>query len=277
MLRRRWTLNLVLLLLVALLSLLAHRELEQERRAPTLTTLAPEGIDEVRLERPGEDPVSLIRGPQGWRMESPYAATGNAERVGQLVRIAATEVYRTMPEGDAAARLGLAPARVRLRLDGLLLRFGDTEPLADLRYVATGGQVHLIGDGFQHHLIAPAEAYVSPRLLPQGFLPAAGTLDGEPLDAQALTELAELEAERVVPMGEEISGRLLSLSGSDGEQGLRLLISADGLTWTRLDLRLAYLLSSPPFWAVSGQGPPAQEPPGEPPPESGGPSGRPRT
>lgn len=270
MLRGRWTLNLVLLLLVGLLSLLAHRELEQERRVPALTTLAPGGIDEIRLERPGEEPIALLREPRGWRMESPYSVAANAGRVDQLVRIAATEVFRSMPEGDSATRLGLEPARVRLSLDGLLLRFGDTDPLADHRYVATGGQVHLIGDGFQHHLIAPAEAYVSPRLLPEGFVPSAGTLDGEALDEQALGELVDLSAERVVPMAEEISGRLLSLQGTDGEQGLRLLISPDGLTWTRLDLRLAYLLASPPFWALSEREPLGGGAPEDPPAEPGG-------
>jgi hypothetical protein len=264
MLRGRWALNLLLLVLVALLSLLVQRELEQDRRIPTLTTLAPGGIDEVLLERPGEGPISLVRTPQGWRMQSPYAVAGDADRVDQLVRVAATEVFRSMPEGDAAARLGLEPPRLQLSLDGLLLRFGDTDPLAHHRYVATGGQVHLIGDGFQHHLIAPAEAYVSPRLLPEDFVPAAGTLDGEPLDEQALAELVALSAERVVPMAEEISGRLLSLSAADSEQSLRLLVSADGLTWTRLDLRLAYLLASPPFWALAEREPVAEEPQAEP-------------
>jgi hypothetical protein len=253
MLRGRWTLNLILFLLVALLSMLAHRELERERRTTTLTELQPEGIETVRLERPGEAPIALVLDGGGWRMESPYSVAANGDRIEQLTGIAETEVFRSMPEGNAAARLGLEPARARLSLDGLLLRFGDTEPIADLRYVATGGQIHLIADGFYHHLMAPAEDYVSPRLLPREFMPATGTLDGETLTPEALAELQGLRAERVVPLADEISGRLLSLADTGGEHSLRLVVSADGLSWSRLDLRVAYLLADPPFWVLDEQ------------------------
>lgn len=249
--RGRWTINLLLLALVALLSTAVQRELEQSARITTLTELAPERIEAVGLERPGQPPIELLHNGAVWRMESPYRVAADGERIAQLLRIAATEVYRSLPEDGAGPRLGLEPGRALLSLDGLTLRFGDTEPIAQHRYVAVGGQVHLIPDGFQHHLIAPAEDYVSPRLLPDDLKPAAGSLDGEALDQLAMEDLGGLKAERVVALDEEINGRLLSLTDDQSGSGLRFLVSADGRRWTRLDLRLVYLLADPPFWALS--------------------------
>jgi hypothetical protein len=253
---RRWALNLLLLILVAALATLVRRELEVSERISTLTGLEPDQIAEIVLDRPGDPEIRLARTSQGWRMQAPYEVAAEAGRVDQLVRIAATMVHRTLPNAPDAEGLGTDPGRVRLTLDGLGLRFGDTDPLGERRYVAVGDRVHLIDDGFQHHLLAAAEDYVARRLLPPGFRPGAGTLEGEPLPASALEELGGLTAERVEPLGEEISGRLLSLEPAGGEgSGLRFLISEDARVWTRLDLRLRYLLGEPPFWALGEEAP----------------------
>ena len=252
---RRWALNLLLLILVAALATLVRRELEVSERISTLTGLEPDQIAEIVLDRPGDPEIRLARTSQGWRMQAPYEVAAEAGRVDQLVRIAATMVHRTLPNAPDAEGLGTDPGRVRLTLDGLGLRFGDTDPLGERRYVAVGDRVHLIDDGFQHHLLAAAEDYVARRLLPPGFRPGAGTLEGEPLPASALEELGGLTAERVEPLGEEISGRVLSLEPLEGGSGLRFLISEDARVWTRLDLRLRYLLGEPPFWALGEEAP----------------------
>jgi len=250
--RSRWTVNLLLLIAVALLSYEVRRALEQDRHVATLTELKPGAITEIRLERPASPLIELQRDNGDWRMETPYRTAANAARIEQLVRIASTQVFRSLHEADAPERLGLKPQGMQLSLDGVVLRFGDTDPIDHHRYVAVAGQVHMIGDGFQHHLSAPAEDYVSPRLLPGDFAPAFGTLVGQVLDDPSLAELGKLTAERVVALGEdEIEGRLLDLSEAGNERNLRLLVSADARRWIRLDLRLVYLLANPPFWAIA--------------------------
>ncbi len=255
--RARWAVNLALLILVAVLGALAQREIEQERRILTLTGLDPARIDEIGLERPGKPSIRLLRDGSGWRMESPYQVAANAVRIARFTGIAATPVHRSLPETAAAERVGVEPGRVRLTLDGLVLRVGDIEPIDQRRYVAVGGQIHLIDDGFHHHLVAAAEDYVDPLLVPRGFHADAGVLDGEPLDGPALGELTDLRAERIVSLDEEISGRLLTLSDAQGDRSLRFLVSSDGRRWSRMDLRLAYLLADPPFWAIDEHDPPA--------------------
>jgi hypothetical protein len=183
-------------------------------------------------------------------MESPYEVPASAARIGGLLRIASTQVHRSLPGGENTERLGLTADSPRLTLDGLVLTFGDVDPVAGHRYVAIGDQVHLIGDGFRHHLIAGAPAYVDPALLPPDFDAGTGTLNGAPLQPEQLAELSGLSAESVEPLGSELSGRLLSLTSEDGSASLRFLVSEDGRSWSRLDLRLRYLLKAPPEWAA---------------------------
>ena len=263
--RRRWILNLLLLILVAALSTAVRQDLELELEVPTLTGLTPGDIAEVVLERPEAPAIRITRSPEDWRMEAPYKAEADGTRMDQLMRIASTPIHRTLPYAAGHQQLGLDPPGVRLTLDGLELRFGDLDPVDQRRYVAIGDQVYLIDDGFQHHLIASPEDYVDRRLLPAGFSPQTGTLDGEPLEAEALEELAGVRAERVEALGEEISGRLLSLESGKGGPTLRFLVTEDARLWSRLDLRLSYLVAQPPFWALgedlSKQPPPTSESP----------------
>jgi len=248
--RNRWLVNLLLLILVIVLGALMRHALEQERQVATLTGLSPESIREIAINRSGRATIRLVQDMDGWRMESPYPVAAAAGRIGQLTGIAATEVFRSLPEGTELAQLGLGEDSLRLTLNGLVLRFGDLDPIAQHRYVAIGDQVHLIGDGFYHHLIASPEDYVDHRLLPAGFRPSAGTLDGVPLNREQLSELEGLAAESLEPLGSELVGRLLSLTSEDTKQSLRFLVSADGRGWSRLDLRLRYLLETPPAWAI---------------------------
>ncbi len=250
--RDRWLANLLLLVLILTLGALMRRELGQENKVETLTGLRPENITEIRIERSDEPAIRLVQQPGGWRMEAPYRVVADAGRIGQLVGIAATPVHRSLPVGTDMGQLGLAADGLTLTMNGLVLRFGDVDPLAHQRYVAIGEQVHLIGDGFYHHLMAPAVDYVDRALLPPDFRPATGTLDGEPLTPEDLALLPDLAAESLEPLGSMLTGRILELTAEDAGPSLRFLVTGDGLAWSRLDLRLRYLVAEPPVWAIAG-------------------------
>jgi len=258
--KARWAVNLVLLILVAALAAAMRHELASERSAGALTALDPNRITQVKIQRAGHPVIDLVRTAGGWQMESPYAVAANEAKVDQLVQIASTPVFRSLPESARPDRLGLAPAHVRLTLDGLTLRFGDTDPIGHRRYVAIGDRIHLIDDGFQYHLLAPATDYVSRRLLPPDFRPVAGTLDDRPLTEQTLAELGTLIAARVTPAGEELSGQILSLRERETDQTIRFLISPDRRRWTRVDLHLGYLLAAAPALRTAAPSAPAAQP-----------------
>lgn len=244
--RGRWIANGVLLVFVLVLGTLIRHELAAEHHTLRLTDLAPAHITLVERMRPDGPPLKLVREQGRWFVETPYRVAARNKRVKQLVRIASTPVVRTLPEVPDPAELGFKAKGLQLALDGLTMRFGGTDPLTHARYVAIGERVYLIEDGFYHHLVAPPEAWVDHQVLPPGFVPVSGSIDGEPLPAETLAALPELVAEAIEPLEDVLDGRLLSLVPKDEARTIRFIVSGDGLRWTRLDQRLVYLLTDAP-------------------------------
>jgi hypothetical protein len=262
MLRRRWLINLALLLVATVLALTAQLQQQRAELSARLTPLAAEDIRSLRLQRAGEPDLRLRRDGDGWRMLEPFPTDADGRLIDRLLPIVAARTHRSLP-ADAVElpRLGLDPAAIRLWLDELELRIGSTEPIAGRRYVQIGDMVHLIDDRHLPHLLAPPEDYVSRRLLPPGFSPGLGSIDGRPLAADALAGLAELEALRVEPLTGALSGRLLTIESADGGAGLRFLVADAGTRWSRLDQRLSYLLALAPLAEL---GPDAEQAAAEP-------------
>jgi hypothetical protein len=218
------------------------------------------------VERQGEPRIRIERGPDGWRLLEPLQVDADPARIESLTAILGARVQRSFPEQAAdLEELGLAPSKLKLRLDGLTLGFGGLDPLTQQRYVAADGLVHLIEDRFYHLLIAPPIDYVSRSLLPAGPPPAFATLSGVAVSAESLGVLAKLAAERVEPLAGDLSGEPVQVKFSDGH-ALRFLVSEDRRRWSRLDQRLRYVLADGP---LLGLDPGASDPtPPEPPPAS---------
>jgi hypothetical protein len=246
--RARWTLNLILLIVVAGLGWAVLRDLREAEETSRLTGMDPALIEGVELTRPGRDSLRLERlGGGGWRLTAPFRIAADPQRVARLLGVVEAAVVRSFPaSGVDLEHLGLEPDPVRISLGGQTLRFGGTDPIDGLRYVGSGDLVFLVQDLYYHLLTAPTSDYVDLHPLPEGLVPASGELNGAALDAAILTAIAAVKAERVEPLGGDLDGRILSIR-ADGDAGaLRLLVSPDGLRWSRPDLRLTYLVASPP-------------------------------
>jgi hypothetical protein len=261
---RRWLTNLLLLLVLALLGLGIRHELAREGRPQTLAGLDPADLRLIEVERDGESPIRLERGPERWRLLEPLQVDADPSRLERLLAILGAPVQRSFPEQSAdLAALGLAPAKLRLRLDGLTLAFGGLDPLTQQRYVGLDGLVHLIEDRFYHLLIAPPVDFASRSLLPAGQPPAFATLGGVPLATASLGVLANLIAERVEPLAGDLTGEPFQVKFGDG-RAIRFLVSEDRRRWSRLDQRLRYVLTDGPVLDLD---PGASDPtPPEPPP-----------
>jgi len=265
--RARWTLNLVLLILVAGLDWAVLRDLREAEESIRLTGMDPAHIEGVELVRPGRDTLRLERVTGGgWRMTAPYRIGADPQRVARLLAVVQAPVVRSFPaSGVDLQGLGLEPDPVRISLGGQTLRFGGTEPIDGLRYVGSADLVFLIQDVYYHLLTAPASDYVDPHPLAAGSLPTAGDLDGEALDGAALTAIAAVKAERVEPLDGDLNGHILTIRLRNGQPGegaaLRFLVSPDGLRWSRPDLRLTYLVASPPPFLVDQETPAVAEGP----------------
>jgi hypothetical protein len=158
--------NLALALVAALLGLLAWLEpgIDRPAELPSLTAIVPGSVHSIRVFQRGKVSMALELTADGWRLTAPHAGPADAERVRQLLGILQTPSLRHLavaPERYGA--FGLDAPELVLEVDGLPIAFGGLDPVTSQRYVLVEGTVHLIGDGFRHHLLAG----------PDGFRPSA--------------------------------------------------------------------------------------------------------
>ena len=243
--QRRALINLVLFGVASILGGLAYLDVTRTGVSdqPSLTPLRPESIAEIRIRDNKDKDILLVREEGRWRMRQPYQVPAAAERIGQLLGIATTPVRRSFPARDAdLPGYGLAPAELHLDLDGVGIDFGATEPIRFRRYVRLGAEVGLIDDGFQHHLIAPAEDFVSRRVVPEGARVDPARSRVRPLD---LDLLIELTADSVTPLKGQPEGVELEIGVWDAERPLPLILAPDRRQLARPDLGLAYGFREP--------------------------------
>jgi len=234
----RWLINIALLALVIGLILLIQRDLTTARTPPLLTELNAADLLVIEIVRDGEPTITLGRAPTGWRMEAPLQLDADPNQINRLLAILDTPVQRSFPAQSAdREQLSLTPPKLRLRLNTLEFAFGGIDPVAYHRYVESAGLVHLIEDRIYPALIAPPLAYLSRQLLPRGFTPVFGRVNGVALAADTLATLATMTAERlelVADTPRDAAATLVELSAADGTQW-QFAVSEDRRRW-RLNL-----------------------------------------
>ncbi|HXK56335.1 MAG TPA: DUF4340 domain-containing protein [Gammaproteobacteria bacterium] len=164
--------NGTLLLLVILLGILVwlSDRVPPESANPStpLTRLLPDQVSVIGIRNRSGPTFSMQRDGHGWRMTKPYAIAASDTRIRRLLEIAASPVRSQFkPEQTDLSEFGLAPPAALLYLDQLEIRIGGTDPINNYRYIGIGDNLYLIKDLFPHLLLAPAESYVSPYILPQ--------------------------------------------------------------------------------------------------------------
>lgn len=156
--------NLLLLLIVITLALLVWLRpgIAPPEPAIPLTTLQPSSVNHIQISDASGRSIQLQKQAERWRMIAPQPAPANHDRVRQLLGITTTPVHSHFPAPQDLTQFGLAPAGIQLKLNQLTLTFGDIDPVYQRRYVLVDRRIHLIDDGFQHHLLAAAEAFIQP-------------------------------------------------------------------------------------------------------------------
>ena len=156
--------NLGLFGLVLLLALVAYFEpgINLPVKKIPLTDLKAEEINFIRITDNHGRELVMERQQGRWMMTAPYKKPANEQRIKQLLGITTTRSFSrfTIPE-TRLAEFGLDPAPIHLQLNRTRLAFGGNEPIQFRRYVRIGDQLHLISNGFHHHLMAQADDFVS--------------------------------------------------------------------------------------------------------------------
>lgn len=150
---------------VLLLALLAWLEpgLRHDAQARPLTDMAADAVRVLRIFDRSGLVLGLERVGAGWELTSPGPVPANATRVDRLLGLLATPSLRNIgPVEGRLAEFGLEPPEFIVEFDGASVAFGGLDPVSGQRYVSFGGEVHLIGDGYRHHLLAGPDGFRAP-------------------------------------------------------------------------------------------------------------------
>jgi len=167
---RLW-LNLALLLLLGILLLVVVYEPGKKVEPPPtrLTQLTPETVNHVHLKRVTGNDVELVKESDGqWWMHNPYHLPANEFRVQSLLRLTQAESLSNHAlSGLQLVTYGLDKPRAVVTFNRTeQIKFGDTEPLQQRRYVRAGDQLHTIVDTFYYQAAGSPTNYLSHNLLP---------------------------------------------------------------------------------------------------------------
>ncbi|MFN2309784.1 MAG: DUF4340 domain-containing protein [Gammaproteobacteria bacterium] len=166
---RIW-LNLLMLAAVLVLAAVTVYKpgIEPDTELPPLTTLAPDAVQRIEIQR-GDSTLALERRSGGWWIAGEPAVPADPLQVDMLLRLPGESPQRSYAAADLdLAQLKLVPGLSRVRFDDREFVFGDTDPLQGLRYVQVGDRVHLINDRYQGVLQGGHTQLASRRLLPDG-------------------------------------------------------------------------------------------------------------
>lgn len=199
--RTRWLLNLMLLLLVAGLGAVAYLRpgLETAEQPTALSPQLPEQVRQLTIERPGHEPITIVRRADGWQLVAPIALPANPFRIKPLLQIRRAVSHSSFPVvDDALAQYQLAEPAVWLILDDERYAFGGVEPLNNYRYVLFNAQVHLLSDRIHNYLLMSPYDFVSLRPLPPGRDLHSVRINGAVIEDERLLGMwGGIEARRV--------------------------------------------------------------------------------
>ncbi len=147
--RQRLFLFLAVLGLLALASWQWQHDVGKE--TGTLTSLDPATISHITLTLPGAAPLKYEKRSDGhwWRLDGTPTQVPDDSRLRDMADIAAAHVlsWRQATDFDLA-KIGLAPPRAILELDGQLLAFGVSAVTGPQHYVHVGQRIALVSSRY---------------------------------------------------------------------------------------------------------------------------------
>ena len=143
--------RLILLLAVLALLVLASWQLQRDARNETglLTSIDPASVSHITLTLPGTPAMHYEKRDGHWWRTDGTPARANDARLSDLADAAAAYVLSWRPASDFdPAKIGLAPPKAVLDLEGQTLEFGESSVTGPQHYVRVGQRIALVSERY---------------------------------------------------------------------------------------------------------------------------------
>lgn len=150
--------NLFLLLVLSLLVVLYFSSEDEGYQA--LTDQKASSISRINIQS-GSQSLGFERVDANWRMPGQVHLRVRQEVIANLLGLLKTHSHRRFEINDQNKQVfGLFGSSQIIRLNEQEFVFGDLDPVQQLRYVMTAGQVHLITDLYSQYLLAGQSFFI---------------------------------------------------------------------------------------------------------------------
>jgi len=176
MMSKRWLVNVILFVAIAMLAilLLVQPGIEKPAKKERISTIRDDEISRITIERNKAPTIVLERnGADNWVVAKPRSGRANPFMASGALRVMRAQSEQRLPE-DASNNLdryGLASPRGRVRFDDHILAFGDTNPVNNQQYVLLDMQVHMIDHRYFQAVSRNYTDFLSRQLIDPGRKP----------------------------------------------------------------------------------------------------------
>ena len=171
MLSKRWLINCLLIVLIAIFAYAGIRYQQKAEYTPrnSITSLKPQDIHTAIIQAAGKHLV-LHNSANQWLFEKPVQWPANNITVERLISIVNSEADSRLPaEGIDLATFGLQIPKAILTLNDARILFGSTNNIGGRRYIMIASMIYLLPDIHLHFITQGISGLIDRRLLPRSI------------------------------------------------------------------------------------------------------------
>ena len=171
MISKRWLINYVLILLIAVFTFIGNRYNVQTGYQPEnrISTLKSKDIKRISILT-ADSSIQLNKAGTSWQIESPILWHANNIAVERIVGMVNAETDSRLPASDIdLSTLGLQFPKAILKLNETEFMFGATNNIGERRYILSGDAVFLLTDKYLPFIAQGISGLIDRRLLPRSL------------------------------------------------------------------------------------------------------------
>lgn len=249
------TINLFLLLLILILGGIAFFDpgIITKQSIEKLTDIDAQKVDNIRIVTSEQNAVVLSKNTQWMVSINDKLMPADEIKISHLLELVAAQSHASFESPEAELeKYKLIQPKVAVNFNDTEIRFGNSEPFSNRRYIYSNNKVHLITDFYYSDLLSPVTEFVSKALVTGNHRVTNIKIawlqkPNERLPSKAGIELLQawqqIQATDIEPFfHQEVIARILIQTNNSDITEFGLLPAKNTLKLVRKDLGIVYVV-----------------------------------